>query len=110
MFNHSTTHNAELSLPIQHKKFIKIWYIKIVQLQSYSQLSARVSDFITDKCWSIAQDLANMNPNMRLLMLQVNIPLEYKTNQLAWKGAGNGTPDLQRFILIQIGQMIFGES
>ena len=45
--------------------------------------------------------LAKMNPNMRLLMEQVNIPLEDKTHRLAWKRAGNGTPNLQRFILIQ---------
>lgn len=87
------------------------WMLSVVSLLLYmvlhiprnihSQLSARVSNFITDKCSSIAQDSPNKSPNMRLLMEQVNIHSEDKTHRLAWKGAGDDTRDLQRFIPIQ---------
>ena len=54
---------------------------------STQQLPQLGRDYISNYCWNIPSDLLGQHPHMRLLVMQVILPVEDTKDQLIWKQA-----------------------
>ncbi|MCI37758.1 GDSL esterase/lipase, partial [Trifolium medium] len=72
-----------------------------LQLTDVHLFDTKVNEFIQNHQWHLPPEIEVSFPNLRHMMEQVTIPLEYKPNTLAWKDSDSGDLSLKQAYLFK---------